>query len=108
MSESTDFRTSINHKMLKIKALDVGAHLEYSEYSQQWYVEAQIEVGGDGMLVSVCEHKDSPDEAVEWFFDAITTVDRDHYLVANGYGSRRHWRWNGAAFAEQTWTYDRV
>jgi len=94
---------NLDYKMLQIKSLDNGASLCFSEYTGKWYVSANIEKGGDGVLIGISEHEVSPTQAVESYFTVLTTVDLDdHYLVTHSLddGKRRHWRWNGAAFAE--------
>lgn len=91
-----------NEIMLHIKALDPRASLEFSEWTGQWYVSASVEIGDGGCLVGICEHRPTPDLALSAFLDAARGLDLDHYLVSRHYGERRHWRWNGAAFAEVT------
>jgi hypothetical protein len=96
-------KASTNQAMLLIKSLDTNAHLGYSEWTGQWYVSARIDIGGDGVLRGGSEHRNTPDEAVSAYLSWLTDVDVDHYLVTSN--PRRHWRWNGAAFAEQIHTY---
>jgi len=97
---------SINQTMLLIKSIDLRAHLEFSEWTKQWYVEARIDIGGDGLLSGGSEHRDTPQEAVVAYMERLCEIDLDHYLVTNAGGdARRHWRWNGAAFAELPYTY---
>jgi uncharacterized protein YktB (UPF0637 family) len=93
--------------MLIIKALDDDAHLEYSEYTRQWFVSADIDIKSDGCLIGVVEHADTTDEAVGAFLARITHIKQDELIVTRALkDDRRHWRWNGAAFAEQRWTYN--
>lgn len=93
----------INQAMLQIKSLDSSAHIEFSEYTDKWYVSTRISIGGDGFLRGITEHRDSPEEAVHAYLAALQRVDEhdlDHYLVTTHRNGRRHSRWNGAAFAE--------
>jgi hypothetical protein len=92
----------IDRMMLQIKSLDNNASLGFSEYTSQWYVDARIEMGGEGVLFGMTEHRSSPESAVMAYFSSLITVDLDHYLVTHAYDekARRHWKWNGAAFTE--------
>jgi hypothetical protein len=92
----------IDKRMLQIKSLDPNASLKFSNYSYKWYVSARIEVGGDGVLVSINEHELTPENAVDSYFRSLISVDSDHYLVTNScdIDTRREYRWNGAAFQE--------
>lgn len=85
-----------------IKSIENTAHLEFSEHTHQWYVEAHIEDGDGVILAGIVEHRDTPEAAVGAFFDRITTIPVDHYLAVTSYRGRREWRWNGAAFTEIT------
>ena len=93
---------SLEQNMLQIKSLDKDASLCFSEYTHNWYVLANIEKGGGGVLSGIVEHESTPEGAVDSYFHHLTTVDLDHYLVVKSYDNkaRRHYRWNGAAFAE--------
>lgn len=95
----------IAKQMLMIKSLDSEASLHFSEHTSQWYVSARIDTGGDGLLSGIVEHASTPHDAVDAFFCRLTNVDRDHYLVTGYSDTRRHWRWNGAAFVELVHTY---
>lgn len=94
----------IDHQMLQIKSLDNDASLCFSGYTGKWYVQAKIEIGGDGVLTGMTEHESNPEQAVNAYFSSLTNLDLDHYLVTHPHPysdfPRRHWRWNGAAFAE--------
>jgi hypothetical protein len=89
---------SIDQKMLQIKSLDNNASLGLSEFTGKWYVIANIEIGGDGVLTGISEHEVIPEYAVDAYFNSLITVDNYHYLVTGSYDERHHWRWNGAAF----------
>ena len=93
---------TIDHQMLQIKSLYRSASLCFSEYTGKWYVMANIEIGGGGALVGVSQHESNPADAVDSYFRALTSIPSDRYLVTNAHneGRTRHWRWNGAAFAE--------
>ena len=92
----------LDRKMLQIKSLDSDASICFSEYTGKWYVSANIEEGGDGVLVGICKHRATPEAAVDAYFDHLRTVDIDHYLVTRPFDgeNRRSWKWNGAAFQE--------
>lgn len=87
--------------MLLIKSLYNDAHIALSEYTGQWFVMARIDIGGDGLLTGGTEHRDTPQEAVAAYMHRLTDVPHGKYLVVDGSReTRRHYRWNGAAFAE--------
>lgn len=87
--------------MLQVLALDPSAVVKFSEYTGQWYIEARIEQS-DGCIISgIVEHRNDPLSAVLAFHAALKAIDDKHVLVSNaGRETRRHWRWNGGAFAE--------
>ncbi len=97
--------SDINRAMLLIKSLDVDAHLEFSEWTDQWYVSARIQTGGDGLLTGITEHRATPEAAVYAFVDRLRSVGigGDMVLIthSNDAVRRRHYKWNGAAFVEQ-------
>jgi hypothetical protein len=87
--------------MLVIKSLDYGAYLDFSEYTGQWYVSSAINIGGDGMLTGITEHRTTPEQAIEAYLLRIQAVEAPRYIVTKSNSpDRRHYRWNGAAFAE--------
>lgn len=87
--------------MLLIKSLDNDASLLLSEWTGQWYVSARIEMGDGAILTGGTEHRDTPTEAINAYMDWLTSVPIGKYLVIHAYHpERRHYRWNGAAFAE--------
>lgn len=88
--------------MLKILALDPDASLRLSRFTELWYVSAKIEIGDGVLLTGVAEHRDSPEAAIGAFFERITNIKLDEYVVSHYCGQRREWSWNGAAFAEVT------
>ena len=87
--------------MFAIKALDPAAHLCLSEYTGKWYIEAKVEVSDGCILSGVTEHRETPAQAVRAFVEALQAISLDEVIVAKPTGQRRHYRWNGAAFAEQ-------
>jgi len=67
-----------------------------------WYLSLDLEVGGDGLLVSVTGNGRSPEAAVEDAWKTCTTLPVDRYLVLRPGDNqrRRHYRWNGFGFQE--------
>lgn len=61
-----------------------------------WYVEAHMSLGGDGMLLGTYGNGRTPEEAVEdhWRIFAVEIPD-DRYVVATGEQPYRRARWNG-------------
>jgi hypothetical protein len=94
----------IDQQFLLIKSIASGASLEFSDWTSQWYVSASIEIGGDGVLIGITEHRETPELAVSAFLDAMQSVEwPSHYLVTDSYkDKRREWRWNGTAFTDCT------
>lgn len=88
--------------MLLIKTVDPDASLKLSEYTGKWYIEARIEVGDGAILRGCTEHRDTPGEAVLAYFDNLRMLKVDEYIVGRYLDQRREYRWNGAAFVEQT------
>lgn len=100
--ETGEHRTELDRLMLTVQALDHSAHLDFSSYTGRWYVSARIEVGNGAFLTGITEHRADPNEAVHAFFERLTAVSDDEYLVTRYRDHRREWRWNGAAFEECT------
>lgn len=89
--------------MLMLKAVSRDVTVEFSEYTGKWYVSGRrLEVGDGSLLRGVTEHRDTPEQAIHAFFDALTSIGLDEYVVGEYLGQRREYRWNGAAFAEVT------
>lgn len=87
--------------MLLIVALDPGASVRISDKTGAWFVMADVGVSDGQTVTSVCEHTDSPDTAILAYLERLMEVtDSKHWLLAKPYGERRHYRWNGATFAE--------
>lgn len=87
--------------MLAIKTLDNWASISLSEHTGRWYISAKIQISNGNFLKAVTEHRDTPAQAVRAFVDALKELSMDEVIVASPTGERRHYRWNGAAFAEQ-------
>jgi hypothetical protein len=96
----------IDRQILLIKCLDREAHVGFSEYTKKWYVVANIEIGNGSVLKGIPEHCDTPQLAVEQYFETMKAVGTqsgslDEYLVTGGNSPERiHWRWNGAGFMQ--------
>lgn len=89
--------------MLMLKAMSRDVRVEYSEYTARWYVSARhLEIGNGTLLTGGSEHRETPDQAIQAFFDRLTSIGLDEYIVGDYLGQRREYRWNGAAFAECT------
>lgn len=91
----------IDEQMLMIKSIDPDAHLDFSTYTQKWFVVSRISEKDDCILIGLTEHRDTPGSAVQGFLTTLQDIDKAHCLVVDGSGDyRRLYRWNGAAFAE--------
>lgn len=72
--------------------------IEYSSWTGQLYVSARIEVGGNGVLSGICEHRPTAQAALTAFARRLTEVSAPLYLVTDGNtDERRHWRYSAAA-----------
>lgn len=96
----------VTTEMLTIKAIDPTAALGMSAYTRMWYVSSNINITDGAMIFGVTEHRSTPAAAVTAFLDRLRSVDVDdlgHVIVTHdGKEGRRHWRWNGAAFANES------
>jgi len=99
----------LDREMLHILSMDSRAHVGYSEYVHLWYVHLNLEKGGDGILRSVGgSHANTPEDAVHGCFEALKEIQPTKeepwaVIVKDAYesgGKRKHYRWNGACFAE--------
>lgn len=97
--------TNTTHSMQLIQSLDPKATIEYSSYTKQFYVGANIYLGDGACLTGMVEHCPTPDEAVETYLSRLVEINLtnfDYFLVADYHGHRREYRWNGAGFQECT------
>lgn len=92
----------MSDKTLIIKALDPNAKLSYSEYTDKFYIASLIEISNGYILSGVAEHREDKQEAWDAFFERLTNLKDDEFVVSSYKTRRREWRWNGAAFAECT------
>ena len=93
--------TPIKAVALHLQVLDRAWSLGYSEHTHQFYVSLDAQIGGDGLLCSVTEHRDTPEQAIDAAFKRLAAVSAPNYIVTDAFqGDRKHWRWNGAAFVE--------
>lgn len=85
---------------LIIKALDPHARCEYYEGSGLFGVRSNIQISDGQIISSTGAAASMPEEAYERLLTELTAVIAPKYVVTSPNGSdRRHWRWNGAAFA---------
>lgn len=96
----------LDQAMRLIQSLDSAAHIDYSVWTGGWYVSARVNIGGNGFLRGITEHRGTPEDAVFAYLARLQDVNYDtldSYLVTESASKhrRRHWRWNGAAFVEQ-------
>jgi hypothetical protein len=75
--------------------------LEYSEYTNCFYVHTNAEIGGDSFLSGITEHRATKEEAYEAFAQRITNLPQGKYLVIDAMkDSRKHYTWNGSEFVQ--------
>lgn len=96
---------NVSEAMLLVQAVAPHATIQYSEFTGKWYIgDDDVEIGGDGFLVSPIAQTDTPESAVFGFLEVIQAVKAPKYLVVRAMSEppdgRRHYRWNGMAWAE--------
>lgn len=92
--------------------LDAALHIEslgasewgvhFSPYTGKWFVHAKGVNLTDGyVLTGVPVHRDTPAMAVLAYVEELRDEGQGSQVVAvQGRNGRRHYRWNGVAFAE--------
>lgn len=63
-----------------------------------WYVRQRgVEIGGDGMLTGPSVSGQTPEKAVEAYWNRLTELKPNFYIVTNAMSTteRRQVRWNG-------------
>jgi hypothetical protein len=75
------------HVALKMRAPD------------DWYVEAGMTIGGDGMLTGAYGNGRTPEEAVEDHWEIYSNLPHDRYAVNH---ANERARWNGFMWKEVT------
>jgi hypothetical protein len=95
--------SELNETMLKLLALDPNIQLLFSMYTRKWYVHTRASVTNGTVVRGICEHRDNPWDAVLDFWWTLQTVtfEADERIVLGHDEERRHFYWNGAAFAEE-------
>ena len=58
-------------KLMNIYAKQFHGELKYSTISEQFYVSANVDIKDGCLLKGICEHRDTPEEAVMAFHDRI-------------------------------------
>ena len=87
--------------MKRLQALASEAHLRFSLTTDQWYVSAPIEISDGTILTGVCEHRDTPLDALLAFESKIKAeADGTKWLAVQQEGQRSNFVWNGAAFQQ--------
>ncbi len=79
---------------------DWGIH--FSAYTGKWFVHAKGLNLSDGVMLSgVTVHRDTPEQAFVDFMREIRDEGQQSQVIAvEASNGRRHYRWNGVAFAE--------
>ncbi len=74
-----------------------GLSVSYSNMTKQWYVSgAGLEYGGNGFLGGFGGHCDTPQEAIEEFWECATNPPDGLHIAIGGWSDkRRDVRWNG-------------
>lgn len=102
-SEGTMHETT--RQMFLIKSIDRDAHLALSEWTQGWFVASGIWICDGVIEHGITEHRDTPDEAVAAFLEVLCNVPHGKSIRTGPHDAVRHWRWNGAAFAEDRFAH---
>lgn len=93
--------SNLTSAILHIKALSSEVAVMYSEHTCQWYLSApHVHLTDGSLLTSPSVHRDSPDHAVVAYLHELRDEGQGRSVVAVTHPERRHYRWNGAAFAE--------
>lgn len=76
-------------------------HINYSEITNKFYVtmNPSVEIGDDSILCSPSEHQATPEKAIQAYFERITNLKWDEYLVINGNSPREiHYKYKNNKF----------
>lgn len=58
-------------ELMNIYHKQFNAELKYSTISEQFYVSGKVDIKEGCMLKGICEHRDTPEEAVMAFHNVI-------------------------------------
>jgi hypothetical protein len=97
----------MQHDMLLIQALDIGAsvkhaHAGLTDGRPAWYVQADIEKSDGVIIGSVStggKYYATPWEALQAYRIALQEIPEGTHLVTRRHGVRTEWYWNGAAWS---------
>ena len=81
--------TTPTEAMLDIIEIAPNATILFSEFTHGWYVDARIEIGGDGLLSGVTEHRATPDTAVLAYHERLRSVRAPYYIATNASTEQR-------------------
>lgn len=66
-----------------------------------WYVQAPVEVGGDGFLRSPTEAESTPEEAIrKWWTNHVAALKPEEHLRVGLHKGEWRGRWNGFMWEE--------
>lgn len=87
--------------MLHILALDPAATIAYSPFTEKWFVQAHIEISDGHIISGALAHVQTLALAPEAYLLNLQNISPDAVIVTHSWDPerRRHWRWNGGAFA---------
>lgn len=71
--------------------------LEWSSLTEKWYLTVSgLEIKDGPFLRGICEHRLGRGAAIYAFWNKVTDLPKDQYLVIDAYQTtRRAYRWNG-------------
>lgn len=91
---------SWEEKLAAIQSLTGDASLKMRRPGN-WYVNARMDLGGNGLLEGKYGNGATPEEAVENHWKIYTMLPPDRYVVVNGnFDGNRRLRWNGYMWRE--------
>lgn len=71
----------------------------YSPWTDKFYVSTNIEIGKDGFLTGIVEHRDTINDAIWAYWNCLTEIKIPETLVINAMSpNRAEYRWNGFLF----------
>lgn len=90
-------------KWKALQALDYYICLRL-DVNHNWYVDSNLEIGGDGFLRSFGEHRRTPEEAISATWRKVLELEEEQYLVSNAMkkGERKHWIWQDFLWRDVT------
>lgn len=83
---------TVKEAMRLIQELDPEAKIDFSTWSDKWYVTSRVYIGDGAVISSPTEHRETPQDAVYAYIEKLTNLRENEFLITHQ-PDRKEWRW---------------